>query len=149
RLVRNGQSSSARQMASVLLGREPGVAAAARLELGRLALDEGDPGEAATQLQALLRDYPGRAESVTATYLLALAEQQRGDTSAAISQLEQYLRLTDLLAPYAHLQLAEWYAALGDGDHDAAEARRALEAPASRRLRIEALERLAKAAAAR
>lgn len=149
RLARNGQSSGARQMLGVLLGREPGVAAAARLELARLALDDGDAGEAATQLQALLRDYPDRAEAVPATYLLALAEQQQGDTAAAIAQLQQYPRLSDLLAPYAHLQLAAWYGAQGDADNDTAEARRALEAPASRRLRIEALERLAKAAAAR
>jgi soluble lytic murein transglycosylase len=146
RLVRNGEAGAARQMLSVLTGRDAAVAAAARLELARLALDDGDGGEAATQLQALLRDYPDRPERVPATYLLALAEQKRGNTRAAIGRLQEYLRLSDQLAPYVHWQLAAWYGALGDDESDAAETRRALETPGSRRLRIEAQERLAKAA---
>jgi soluble lytic murein transglycosylase len=149
RLARNGESSAARQMLSVLLGRDPGVAAAARLELARLALDEGDAAEAVSQLQALLGAYADRAERVPATYLLALAEHKRGDTRAAIARLQEYLRLGDQLSPYAHLQLAEWYGALGDAERHASEAARALEAPGSRRLRIEALERLAKSADSR
>jgi soluble lytic murein transglycosylase len=146
RLVRNGESTAARQMLSALLGRDPGVAAAARLELARLALDEGDAAEAITQLQALLQAHPDRAERVPATYLLALAEHKRGDTRAAIARLQEYLRLGDQLTPYAHLQLAEWHGALGDAERDPSEAWRALETPGSRRLRIEVLERLAKAA---
>src|SRR5581483_1799861 len=148
RLARNGELRDARQMLNVLLGRDAGIAAAARLELARLALDDGDADEAASQLQTLIQSYPDRAERVPATYLLALAERKRGDTRAAIGRLREYLQLSDLLAPYAHLQLAEWYAALGDSERDAAEARRALDASGSRRLRIEALERLAKAASA-
>ena len=112
-------------MLNVLVGRNAGVAAAARLALARLALDDGDAEEAVSQLQALLRAYPDRAERVPATYLLALAEQRRGETRAAIDRLQEYLRLSDLLAPYAHWQLAEWYGALGDTERDVAETRRA------------------------
>ncbi|HLH25175.1 MAG TPA: transglycosylase SLT domain-containing protein [Chloroflexota bacterium] len=148
RLVRNGESTAARQMLNVLTGRDAGVAAAARLELARLALDDGDAGEAVTQLQALLAAYSDRAERVPATYLLALAEQKQGDTRAAIARLQGYLGLSDLLAPYVHWQLAQWYGALGDDERDAAETRQALAASGSRRLQIEALERLARAAAA-
>src|SRR3954451_2712327 len=89
RLVRNGETGAARQMLNVLVGRDAGVAAAARLALARLALDDGDAEEAATQLQALLRAYPDRAERVPATYLLALAEQRRGDTRAAVDRLQE------------------------------------------------------------
>jgi soluble lytic murein transglycosylase len=149
RLERNGDAAAARQMLGVLLEREPGIAAAARLELARLALDEGEPGQAIGHLQILLRDHGQRAERVPATYLLALAERRGGDTRAAIARLEDYLRQSDLLAPYARLLLADWYTAAGDPERGLAEAWRVLESPASRRLRIEALERLAVAAAER
>lgn len=149
RLARNGETAAARQAFARLLDRDPGVAAAARLDLARLALEEGDSAQAIGHLQVVLREYPQRAERVPATYLMALAERQQGNLAEAITRLEEYLALSDLLAAYARLRLADWYAAAGAPERGVAEAQRALEAPASRRVRIEALEYLARAAAER
>ncbi|HZU04971.1 MAG TPA: transglycosylase SLT domain-containing protein [Chloroflexota bacterium] len=149
RLRRNGETEAAQRAFTTLLEREPSVAAAARLELAVLALDEGQLDTAAAHLEALLRDYPDQPERVPATYLLAGVERRRGNLQAAIARLEEYLRLSDTLAAYARLQLAELYAALGAPERGWEEAARAAALPGSRRLRIEALEWMARTAAER
>ena len=147
RLYRNGETERARQVFELLLERGPDVAAAARLQLALLALDDGQPGQAISHLQTLLQGPAGAAERAAASYLLGRALEQQGEPRAAIRYLEQYLASADLLAANVALQLADLYQTIGVLDRAAAAAERALAAPQSRRVRIEALERLATLAA--
>src|SRR5262249_40866573 len=75
-------------------------------------------------------------------------ERRQGGLRAAIGDFGEYIQRADLLAAYARLQLAELYAAVGAPERADAEAERALALPGSRRLRIEALERLPETPAA-
>jgi soluble lytic murein transglycosylase len=149
KLQHYGETDAARQAFEGLLGREPSIAAAARLQLALLALDDDRPLEATRQLEALLRDYPQAPERPAATYLLGVAARRQGDVPAAIARFEEYLRLGGPFTAYAHLELADLAERAGNADRVPVEAQRVLADPGSRRLKIEALERLAQAATRR
>jgi len=149
RLQRAGETERARQVFELLLERRPDQAAAARLQLAQLALDDGQPQQAADQLRAVVDGPASPAERAAARYLLGYVLAQQGATDAAIQQFEAYLASSDLLAANAALALADLYRAASAPARAAAAAERALGASPSRRVRIEALERLATLAAER
>lgn len=149
RLARNGELERARQVFELLVERGSDQARAARLELAVLALDDGQPAQAIEQLRAVVGDNGPPAERAAAHYLLGLVLAQQGTTDAAIAQFEAYLATSDLLAAYVYLALADLYRATGASERASAAAERALSASPARRVRIEALERLATLAAER
>jgi len=143
RLQYNGETDAARDAFEALLSQGATTAAAARLQLAVLALDDGQPAQATTHLTTLVRDYPGAAERPGASYLLGVAARRQGDAGGAVARFQEYLGLNDRLSAYAHLELADLQDRAGDLAQEQAEAEGALAGPGSRRLRIEALERLA------
>jgi peptidoglycan lytic transglycosylase len=149
KLQQYGETEAARQAFEALLGRDPTVAAPARLQLALLALDDDRPVEASGQLTSLLSDYPRAPERPAATYLLGMAARRLANVPDARARFEEYLRLGGPLTAYAHFELAETADRVGEPDRVQVEAQRALAEPASRRLKIEALERLAQTAAQR
>lgn len=149
RLARNGELERARQVFEQLVERGSDQAAAARLELAVLALDDGQSAQAIEQLRAVVGGAGPPAARAAAHYLLGQVLAQQGAPDAAIAQFEAYLATSDLLAAHAYVALADLHRAAGAADRAVGAAQRALGASPSRRVRIEALERLAALAAER
>lgn len=114
--------------------------------LGEALLADGRARAAAEVLDAAVKNAPPGPDRQAALLLLGRARLAQGEYRAALAAFREYTAEPNPLGPYAHLLTADAAHALERYELAAREAELAAGDAASRRLRIEAMERLARLA---
>jgi soluble lytic murein transglycosylase len=112
---------------AVIAQADAGERLAARFALARVYVDAGQPGAAASQLDAYLLEAPAGVDVLPAQYLLARSLAEQGDWAGALPLYAAYIDAGGGAAVYARLGQAEALVRLGRGPEADRAGQRALE----------------------